>query len=489
MAVVVNTSAVNGSVPTLAVDVSRLDRVGRWPAGAREHLPELLARLGSTVPAPVPVSGSTVVVDANLTGVGNAALWLTAELESMVTGERATVRFGPLGTDRRTYSARTGCTEERPCRLVALGLSGPAAAPAAPAASPSAPTPGAPAAPDTTGSDLDAPGGAVLPPPRPFPPETTVVVRSLAQRGPDRTVLSGADLADARRFRTRVDVQVSALSVAAGDGQLLLAADATKAGQGDQRAFLSDAPIPVPAILAGTVTGWAYGDPRYPPFGGDQLPVRVVGTLPVLPGLGARGLLIDLASAQRVVTAPGLGDVMQVWLAPGAPAGVVDRLRSAGLRIVEDRSAGAVRDRLDRQGTAAALRFQLLTALVGIVLATTALSVAGAVERGPRAADLTALRAQGLPSAAATACGYGGYAVLVALGVLAGIGAAALAAVVTGAGLPVFSDGWQLLPTGTGLRPYPLGLTAVAVAVPLGLAVFLVARLMLRTVRRPEGGR
>jgi hypothetical protein len=165
---------------------------------------------------------------------------------------------------------------------------------------------------------------------------------------------------------------------------------------------------------------------------------------------------------------------------------VLDRLRAAGLAILDDRSTGVVRDRLDRQGTAAAQRFQLLTALVGILLATAALSVAGAVERGPRQADLAALRIQGLPASRATASAYGGYAVLVALGILAGVGAAALAAVALGAGLPVFSDGWHLLPTDTGLRPYPLGLTALAVAVPLGLAALAVARLTLRGAGRAE---
>src|SRR5205823_1105421 len=84
----------------------------------------------------------------------------------------------------------------------------------------------------------------------------------------------------ARRFRTAAGVPASTLSVSTAAGQLLLATDMTRAGLADQRAFIFDAPLPVPAIRAGEPPGWAYGDRTLAPFGGDQAPVRVVGTAP-----------------------------------------------------------------------------------------------------------------------------------------------------------------------------------------------------------------
>jgi hypothetical protein len=471
MAAVVNRSSVSGAVPTLAVDTERLAAVANWPAAVGTPGAALLAQLRAPS-SPVLVSGPGLAVEASVTGAGKDPLWLAADLENTVTGERSRARFGPLGAAPRTYTADAGCTAAEPCRLVALALSG-------------LPGAGAPPPPATTPVASAGGGSDAVKPPPPFPAEATVTVTRLGQRGPDRTVLSAADLADPRRFRTGTGVgsgiAPTALSVSTGTGGLLLATDASRAGLTDQRAFVCDAPVPVPAVRAGDVSGWGYGDPTFAPFGGERIPVRVVGTAPVLPGLGT-GVLVDLASTQRAVTDAGVGDVMQVWLASGAPAGVLDRLRAAGLSIVDDRSARAARARLDRQGTAAALRFQLLTALVGIVLATAALTVAGAVERVPRAADLAALRVQGLPARVATATGYGGYAALVGLAVLAGLGAAALAATVT-TGLPVFSDGWHDLPTGTGPHLSPLGWAALA-AVPLALAATVVSRLMLGQVRR-----
>jgi hypothetical protein len=51
-----------------------------------------------------------------------------------------------------------------------------------------------------------------------------------------------------------------------------------------------------------------------------------------------------------------------VWLAPGAPSSIVDRLGAAGLYVVGDDTIGRRQERYGDSGPAAALRFQLLGA-------------------------------------------------------------------------------------------------------------------------------
>ena len=68
---------------------------------------------------------------------------------------------------------------------------------------------------------------------------------------------------------------------------------------------------------------------------------------------------------------------------------------------------------------------------------------------------------------------------------LTGVALAGVAAMIAGTGLPIFSDGWHLLPTATGPRLSPLGWAAAGAAVPLGLAVSVLARLVLGRVGRP----
>src|SRR6185369_8739806 len=116
----------------------------------------------------------------------------------------------------------------------------------------------------------------------------------------------------------------------------------------------------------------------------------------------------------------------QVWLAPGAPAGLTDRLRDAGLTIVGEDSVGAADARQARFGPAAAARFGLLMGLLGLVAAAIALVVIAAVQRRARGDEFVALRRQGVPARALSAAGR--WAALVPTG-LAALTAALIAMV------------------------------------------------------------
>jgi hypothetical protein len=65
--------------------------------------------------------------------------------------------------------------------------------------------------------------------------------------------------------------------------------------------------------------------------------------------------------------------------------------------------------------------------------------------------------------------GYGGTAALVGASVLAGLIAAGLGQLLVSASMPVFADGWSLLPLQRGVQPLPLLIALLTALVVLGL--------------------
>jgi hypothetical protein len=130
-----------------------------------------------------------------------------------------------------------------------------------------------------------------------------------------------------------------------------------------------------------------------------------------------------------------------------------------------------------------ALRFLVLVAAAGVLLAVGSFTVWASVERIPRGAELAALRRQGLRRRAARVAAFGGYLTFVALGVAVGV-LLALPLRTVGA-LPVFGDDWRVL---ANPHPDPVNLT-IAIGVTLGLlaaAAVGAGLALLRAVRRPR---
>jgi hypothetical protein len=460
MAVVYNNSKAAGSPPVLAVDASRLARVASWQPGYGIDPATLAARLRPAAPAPLRFAGSGVTLDAALTQ-GNSPTVVVMDLTNQATGTAVRLAFGPLRSGRDTYRAASPGCANGGCRLVSLALAG------------------------QVNRAGNYPAAA---------PGTAVAMSAIGQQGPDAQVAGAATLGDVRRWHGPLTASAAATLFTAGDGVLTVTAAGGQPGVvpsagADQRIYPVDATLPLPGVLAGVVPGdWQVGDPTLAPFGVDQVPVRVAGTVPALPELGGNGIVVDLETAGRVASEVTIGDQDQVWLARDAPAGVVAGLRANGLTILDGDSVSADLTRLGTAGLTAALRFQLLTAIVGVLLGAAAVTVAGAVERQPRAAELAALRAQGLAGRDARLIGYGGWAVLVGLAVLAGVLGAVLARFLAGSGLPVFADFWAVVPSPSGLRPLSLLLSAAAAAVLLG-AVGLAAGYQLDRAVRTGGTR
>jgi predicted lysophospholipase L1 biosynthesis ABC-type transport system permease subunit len=166
----------------------------------------------------------------------------------------------------------------------------------------------------------------------------------------------------------------------------------------------------------------------------------------------------------------------------------VDSLRAAGLTVLGSDTVGAALDRLRSEGPAAPQRFALLTATLGILLAAAAVTVAATVEREPRVTELLALREQGLPGRVAGSIGYGSYAVLTVLGVLAGLAAAVVAHAVVDIRTPMFVDAWDTLPPPSTGPPVALLAAGLVGLVAIGLAGWAAARSLARRVSRTGRG-
>jgi hypothetical protein len=363
-------------------------------------------------------------------------------------GTVARYTFGPLAPGRRTYVTKTpGCASG--CRLIDVGI----------------------------GSSSDD----ALP-----PVGTQLTVYGLST--PAGPILAREQLTQPTQWRTSVlpGVQVPAVG-RAGDGLALTIGPDTYEGKTLVAAapvYRLDAPAPVPVLLRGKLPPQLYiGDDRVDAFG-YKLPIAVVGTAIALPRLGD-GLLIDLEYMDRVLSDGRAAGTAEVWLSADAPESIVDDLAAAGLRVVGSQSRADRVRLLAAQGPSIVLRFLLLAALVGAVLALANYVVLAAVERDTRAEEFAALRRQGLTERVVWRVGVGSYAAVGLIPVaVAGLAAIALRPLL-GRIFPVFVDGYSVLPVPAD-RPADLWLPVAAGAVAVGLFALFHGRLLVRTTRRHQ---
>ncbi|MER7283747.1 hypothetical protein ABT369_55955 [Dactylosporangium sp. NPDC000244] len=428
-AMAVVTGSGPGGVPVLAVDSPRLPYVLAAPASLDT------SRLRPPAPPPITFSGTSLTLMASVPAADDlpdagadppaGPPVLLATLVVAATGVPVTARFTPVDGGRGPAGAsvpdcRSGC------RLVSFELlSGRA-----------------------------------------------VELRQLDTDG--KTVITPAVFADAGRWRTGAGNIAATISMRSYDGRLALAT--VPAGLSklpvDDRLYVVDAPVPLPAAVAGRLPPTdARGTGTIDPFGSRAVPVEPIAA-PLLPGAGTHGILVDLEYADRVAGGTPRAERQQVWLAPGAPADVLDRLRDAGLTIVAEDSVGAADARQARFGPATAARFGVLMSGAGLLAAAIALLVIAAVQRRARAEEFQALRRQGVPARALRTAGRWAALVPAVLAALTGALAAAVARAITHPPIPVFTDAW---PASAGTRSAAalalLGATAVVVALLGGCAL------------------
>ncbi len=449
---VARTDGVRPENRVVAVDSTRLAQVLRLPGGG-DAAAALAEQLHPDAPVPPSVLDGRLILDlAGPDGlVADESLDLRLHLVT-VDGSQRQVDFAALTPGRRTLeTAVTGCAPA--CRLVSLELVAP----------------------------------VLINRQRP----ATVEIYGLAQ--PDRQVVPATVLGDVTRWRPQLGATGIGPVVDARNGRLALSLYTGPRPPGqrvDARVLPVTAPAPLPIVLAGArPEPRKAGDARITVLGGTSVPYRVVGTAPALPRVGASGALVDLEFALRSNDAPAESASLEVWLTADAPDAVIGGLADYGIRVLAQQTVTDRVGDLARHGPGLALRFQYFTAAVILLLAAGTVVVGATVERRARVSELAALRAQGLTAREATRAGYGGTGFLVGAALLTGTLAALLVEAVVTAALPVFADGWALLPPPSGQPVIPLLIAAVTVLAVIGVAAIAGSARLVAAVGAQHEGR
>ncbi|HEY2669217.1 MAG TPA: FtsX-like permease family protein [Rugosimonospora sp.] len=468
----------SGVPAVLAVDTTRLAAVAGWDPRYGVTPTGLVPLLHPPAQPPVRVVAGRLTLDVAVHALGTGPVYLVVDLTAP-DGQRVSLPYGPVSVGTHRYGAASpACARPPGCRLDGFGVTtgfnpvgqplirpGPGldlvltaltGAPGGGTDSGGTDSGGTPAGADGDGAGSTSDLAGFRQPSRWRPTTDPAAVGPVLASGPDGLRVT-LPVGDAATPTTRLDGQV----------------------------YVVDAPTPVPVLLAGPLrdAGLA-GNPGVDLFGSEVVPIRVAARAPVLPRLGASGALVDLDYADRLVDDGGGPVTAQVWLAAGTPSSIVDKLGAAGLHVVGDDTIDRRDGRYGDSGPVEALRFQLLGAVLAVALSAAGLVQAAAVERGPRAEELVALRGQGLCVPAARAVAFGGYGWLVGAALLTGLIVAPVDRMVTGATLPLFVDGWQVLPSPALLRPGGLLVAAVVTVAVLGATAVVVGRQLIRRVYR-----
>ncbi|MEN3310332.1 MAG: hypothetical protein V7603_6534 [Micromonosporaceae bacterium] len=451
---VARSQSASGGQQILTVDATRLAAVARWVPAYGLSADQVASALRPAAGPVVVVGASELRLEVRAAALGSDPVFVMANLVGP-DGQRRYANFGPVRAGPHAYAATVpACSAAPGCRLSSFQL-----------------------------SKGITTGGAALGPPDPGP---QLVIQQLDAGG--AVLLPAAQLRDRARWRPTTNPQLTGPILASAPDGLALGPPQTKvtAGQGiSGKVYLMDAPAALPLVTAGSVTtGALVGIPQLDPFGTAPVPVQVAGHVTALPRLGGTGALADLEYADRLTDDGGGADDLQVWLAPGAAASLLGRLRAAGLTIVGEQRAADAGAQVDAQGPVVALRFQVVAAVLGLLLAAGSLVLMATVDRGPRTEELTALRGQGVSARDVRAVALSGYALLAGAGALVGALAAVADRLLTGGALPLFGDGWAVLAPPPALRAGALLLALAATVVVFGAASAVAAYELMYAVRR-----
>jgi putative ABC transport system permease protein len=446
-------AAYSPDLQVLAVDTTRLATVARWRP---EYGAPTAERAAALLHPPAPVGFTLAGSELALETTANARADPVSILVRLAgpDGAAASATVGPLRPGRHVYHTTVAaCAASPGCRLVSIGLR----------------------------SYRQS-----------LPPGVDVEVHAItADGGRDAGAAAesaGVDLTDRPLWRTPFVGTPPQVATDAG-GLRLGTGGAPVADDLDPTVSVLDAPPRIPVLAAGASRERVLaGDPQVVVFPGAQLPATLAGVGGALPRLGDHGLLADLEYADRLAADFGTAEFLEVWLTADAPRDVVARLAGHDVTVATDTSVRDLTERYERQAMPVAVRFQLIAAAIAMLLAAGALAVAGSVERQSRAAELVALRMQGATDRHVRRTALAGYAVVMVLSTLAGLATAVLARTLVATPVPLFSDGWAVLPEPRSIRGWSLAVPAAVAAVVFGTVVAAAAVQLVRSAhgRHPE---
>ena len=418
----------------LAVDSQALPHVAHWREDfAPVPLDRLAARLSGDVPAPVRLEGERVGVD-----VSTAALPTpTHALQAVVAGAAGTVHLplGQLRTGAHRYSAPLPPCGPDGCTL--LGLVVP----------------------------HDGPVGSEA--------RGTLRLTGVAVQHGGAWRRTALDLGQDGGWHQELVSSTASSTVTASPSGVTWRFDV---GGGEDVTLLRSTLAWPLRVAAGKGMVIDPAHPTVSDFDGLAVPLDVE-PVSVVPQQGLESSLVDLRSARLAMPRFEEFATQQVWLSSAAPDDAVQRLRDAGLQVVETRTTSARRAFLDRSAPALGLLLFAFAAAAAAVLAAGATAVALYLSGRRRSFELAAMLVVGAPRRSLLAAAVGEQLLVLGsalvLGLVGGLGAALLV-------LPAVPE----LPAGGaaalrysphlgGLALFLVALTAVVVTTAAGAATGL----------------
>lgn len=243
-------------------------------------------------------------------------------------------------------------------------------------------------------------------------------------------------------------------------------------------------PGALPTTISGVVTrANSVSDPRdasIEDFDGSSLNLDVPYQVSDLPQLGQVGFLVDLQTAIRGESAPPSQTVTQVWLAPGAPPSIARSLAAQGVRVTSVRTPGPDIRAMNHGGLALAYLFFLFAAGAAAVLAIGAAVFSVFMTSRRRAFELAVLRAIGISRATLLRSLLGEQLLVLGPGVVLGLGAGLLGALMALPSVPEFANPGGGPPVELVFAVVPIVAMMVALVILLAVAAALASAATLR---------
>ncbi len=377
----------------LAVDSDALPRVAHWRADfAGQPLAQVAAGIGRSAPPPVRITGREIGLDVTTVQPPKAP----SELHALLTraGAQVDLPLGPVRTGAHRYAARIngcsgGCT-----------LAGVVVAPADLSRS------------TELGGHLSLTGVVE----RDGPSWRTVPVDLAVDGGWHQQPAQGATAPAVPNSSVRAQTGSVDWQFAVGGGET---------------AVLLRSALAWPLHVAPGQDVFEHPEqPSVSKFTGPPLPVTAEPAVRVVPQQGREATLVDLDAARLALPRFEEFAEQQVWLSDGAPVDAAERLRAAGLQVVEVRTTAARRSLLDRTAPALGLDLFAYAGVLAALLAAAATAVALYLSGRRRAFEMAAMLAVGVPRRSLLAAAATEQLLVLGtalvLGVLGGLAAATL---------------------------------------------------------------
>ena len=400
MAVVVE-NASDGT--TLAVDAREMGQVMSWPPGLGAGGPARVAQqlVPTGLAPPVEISGSALRVSLDARVAAQPAPQLSLDLFDQGFQAPQQVVFGDLVAGRRTYEASIAGLCPETCTLTDLAVTW----------APSSSTP--------------SPTGTA-----------EVEISSISDLQGSRWESVSAGLERARRWTSPTGGAQLAASSTGLSALLTLNPNAAPVAIAP-----ADVPTAVPTVLTATaasVDSPAGGSSMIVGLDGAIVKSHAIAQVSALPRAGDDAALVDLGTAQRVLSGPFVNDTTEVWLSTNAPADISSRLAAKGVSVVgtdsvTERQAASVHSSVNLAYT-----MFLIAGLAAAALAigTTAFALAAGARR--RSAEFAAMLAIGIPGVSLRRSSEAEQVLALGTGLLVGAGAGLGAAAVALRSVPEF---------------------------------------------------